>query len=40
MEAVGVKAIAKPVPFRDLRATMLYQMGLDQQMCVRASVPL
>ena len=27
---IGLKAVEKPVHFRDLHATMLYQMGLDQ----------
>jgi hypothetical protein len=29
-DAIGLKAIEKPVHFRDLHATLLYQMGLDQ----------
>jgi hypothetical protein len=29
-DAIGLKAIDKPVHFRDLHATLLYQMGLDQ----------
>ena len=29
-DAIGLKAVEKPVHFRDLHATMLYQMGLDQ----------
>ena len=29
-DEIGLKAVEKPVHFRDLHATMLYQMGLDQ----------
>lgn len=29
-DAIGLKAVEKPVHFRDLHATLLYQMGLDQ----------
>jgi Protein of unknown function (DUF1501) len=29
-DAIGLKAIEKPVHFRDLHTTMLYQLGLDQ----------
>src|SRR5450432_3300883 len=29
-DGIGLKAVEKPVHFRDLHATMLYQMGLDQ----------
>jgi len=29
-DAIGLKAIEKPVHFRDLHTTLLYQMGLDQ----------
>ena len=29
-DAIGLKAIEQPVHFRDLHATLLYQMGLDQ----------
>src|SRR5450432_3611782 len=29
-DAIGLKAVERPVHFRDLHATMLYQMGLDQ----------
>ena len=27
---IGLKAVEKPVHFRDLHTTLLYQMGLDQ----------
>src|SRR5205807_10471751 len=29
-DGIGLKAVEKPVHFRDLHATLLYQMGLDQ----------
>jgi hypothetical protein len=29
-DAIGLKAVEKPVHFRDLHTTLLYQMGLDQ----------
>jgi hypothetical protein len=29
-DAIGLKAVEQPVHFRDLHATLLYQMGLDQ----------
>jgi len=29
-DAIGLKAVENPVHFRDLHATLLYQMGLDQ----------
>jgi hypothetical protein len=29
-DAIGLKAVEKPVHFRDLHATLLYQMGLNQ----------
>ena len=29
-DAIGLKAVEKPVHFRDLHATLLHQMGLDQ----------
>ena len=29
-DAIGLQAIEKPVHFRDLHTTLLYQMGLDQ----------
>ena len=29
-DAIGLKATENPVHFRDLHATLLYQMGLDQ----------
>ena len=28
---IGLKSVEKPVHFRDLHTTMLYQMGLDQE---------
>ena len=29
-DGIGLKVTEKPVHFRDLHATLLYQMGLDQ----------
>ena len=29
-DAIGLKATEKPVHFRDLHTTLLYQMGLNQ----------
>ena len=33
---IGLKAVEKPVHFRDLHATLLYQMGLDNGRIVKS----